>query len=139
MNELQTSMPSGYSLNLNNSTELRNEELNMETSQAVERNEKAASSALQSENTSAVKNKSELTKEIKENLEKLNQFIPVTSTNLSFEFDEQGEPPVVKVIDSNNEEVIREIPSEEFREMAKALEEFADKVVGKGVLFDKTA
>ena len=111
----------------------------METSQAVERNEKAASSALQSENTSAVKNKSELTKEIKENLEKLNQFIPVTSTNLSFEFDEQGEPPVVKVIDSNNEEVIREIPSEEFREMAKALEEFADKVVGKGVLFDKTA
>ena len=139
MNELQASMPSGSSLNLNNSTELRNEELNMETSQAVERNEKPASSALQSENTSAVKNKSELIKEIKENLEKLNQFIPVTSTNLSFEFDEQGEPPVVKVIDSNNEEVIREIPSEEFREMAKALEEFADKVVGKGVLFDKTA
>ena len=61
-------------------------------------------------------NQDELLKDVKENLDKLNQFIPISSTNLSFEFDENGNPPFIRVIDKNNDEVIREIPSEEFRE-----------------------
>jgi len=81
---------------------------------------------------------SELISEVKENLEKLNQFIPVTSTNLSFEFDDKGNPPFIRVIDKDNDEVIREIPSKEFREVAKALDEFADKLSNKGFIFDKT-
>ncbi|MDK1285595.1 flagellar protein FlaG [Pseudoalteromonas umbrosa] len=76
---------------------------------------------------------------VKANLERLNNVLPVTSTNLSFEFDENGDPPFIRVIDRGSDEVIREIPSEEFREVAKALDEFADKVSGKGVLFDRTA
>lgn len=85
------------------------------------------------------KDKKELFSEVKENLEKLNNYIPVTSTNLIFEFDEKGEPPIIKVLDKENDEVIREIPTEEFREVAKALEEFADKLSNKGLLFDRTA
>lgn len=81
---------------------------------------------------------SELISEVKENLEKLNRFIPVTSTNLSFEFDDKGNPPFIRVIDKDNDEVIREIPSKEFREVAKALDEFADKLSNKGFIFDKT-
>ena len=77
--------------------------------------------------------------EVKENLEKLNQYIPVTSTNLKFEFDEEGEPPIIKVYDKESEKVIREIPSEEFREVAKALDEFADKLNNKGLLLNQTA
>jgi flagellar protein FlaG len=42
-------------------------------------------------------------------------------------------------MDKDNKEVIREIPSEEFREVAKALEEFTDKLTGKGVIFNQTA
>ena len=76
--------------------------------------------------------------EVKENLEKLNKYIPVTSTNLKFEFDEQGDPPIIKVFDKTSEEVIREIPTEEFREVAKALDEFADKLTNKGLLFNQT-
>lgn len=83
-------------------------------------------------------NKQSLIAEVKSNLEKLNEYLPVTSTNLVFEFDESGEPPVIKVLDKKSEEVIREIPSEEFREVAKALDEFADKLISKGLLFDKT-
>ncbi len=79
-----------------------------------------------------------LIEEVKENLEKLNNYIPVTLTNLVFEFDEDGEPPIIKVFDKQSEEVIREIPTEEFREVAKALEEFADKLINKGLLFNKT-
>ena len=43
------------------------------------------------------------------------------------------------MLDKENDEVIREIPTEEFREVAKALEEFADKLSNKGLLFDRTA
>ncbi|WP_165723543.1 MULTISPECIES: flagellar protein FlaG [Pseudoalteromonas] len=77
--------------------------------------------------------------EVKENLERLNKYIPVTSTNLKFEFDEKGDPPIIKVYDKESEKVIREIPSEEFREVAKALEEFADKLANKGLLLNQTA
>jgi flagellar protein FlaG len=76
---------------------------------------------------------------VKSNLEKLNEFIPVTSTNLYFEFDESGDPPFIRVVDKENKEVIREIPSKEFREVAKALDELADKLSGKGLLFDHSA
>lgn len=85
-----------------------------------------------------VNDKQALIDDVKSNLDKLNDFIPVTSTNLSFEFDENGDPPFIRVIDRGNEEVIREIPSEEFREVAKALDEFADKLTNKGFIFDKT-
>lgn len=75
--------------------------------------------------------------EIKENLKKINDFIPVSSTNLTFEFDELGEPPVVKVIDKSNDEVIREIPPQEIREVAKAFENLADKLnTQTGILFN---
>ncbi|MBD1582204.1 flagellar protein FlaG [Pseudoalteromonas sp. S16_S37] len=77
--------------------------------------------------------------DVKKNLDKLNEVLPITSTNLSFEFDETGSPPFIRVIDRGNDEVIREIPSEEFREVAKALDEFADKLANKGFLFNETA
>jgi flagellar protein FlaG len=80
-----------------------------------------------------------LVDEVKKSLDKLNSFIPVTATNLVFEFDEKGDPPFIRVLDKDNDEVIREIPSKEFRKVAKALEELADKLSGKGAIFDKTA
>ena len=80
----------------------------------------------------------ELFVEVKDNLEKLNEYIPVTSTNLKFEFDDCGDLPIIKVLDKSSDEVIREIPTEEFREIAKALDEFADKLTNKGLLFNKT-
>jgi uncharacterized FlaG/YvyC family protein len=81
---------------------------------------------------------SDVISKVKNNLEKLNQFIPITSTNLSFEFDDKTDPPFIRVIDKDNNEVIREIPSKEFREVAKALDEFADKLSNKGFILDKT-
>ncbi len=86
-----------------------------------------------------VKSKEDIFAEIKANLKKINEFIPVQATSLVFEFDELGEPPVVKVLDKSSQEVIREIPPKEFREMAKALDEVADRLTNtKGVLFNDT-
>jgi len=81
----------------------------------------------------------ELEASLQESLDKVNEFLSVKSTNLTFEFDEKGDPPIIKVIDQGSEEVIREIPSKEFREVAKALEELADKLDNKGVLVNETA
>ncbi|AOT07445.1 flagellar protein FlaG [Pseudoalteromonas luteoviolacea] len=108
-----------------------------ETLRAVEDTSKLELSREQKEEGSKVQ--PELFEEVKANLDRLNNVLPVTSTNLSFEFDENGDPPFIRVIDRDSEEVIREIPSEDFREVAKALDEFADKVSGKGLLFDRTA
>ncbi|KTF16137.1 flagellar protein FlaG [Pseudoalteromonas sp. H105] len=92
-----------------------------------------------SQNIDSESERKALIDEVKENLEKLNKYIPVASTNLKFEFDEEGDPPIIKVFDKKSEEVIREIPTEEFREVAKALEEFADKLTNKGLILNQTA
>jgi len=97
------------------------------------------SSSKLSLNNGNEKSNFEFIQEVKENLKKINDFIPVSSTGVSFEFNETDSNPIIKVIDKSNDEVIREIPSEEFREMAKALDEFAEKVSSTGVLFNKTA
>ncbi|MCF6434676.1 MULTISPECIES: flagellar protein FlaG [Pseudoalteromonas] len=118
-----------------------NEVKNQESARAIEKPSKSEKEAAGEEGSQldTQKNRQQLVDEVKQNLEKLNEFIPVTSTNLSFEFDEDGDPPFIRVIDRDNDKVIREIPSEEFRAVAKALDEFADKLNGKGFLFDRTA
>lgn len=77
--------------------------------------------------------------DLQQNLQKLNEVFPLTTTNLSFEFDKTGSESFIRVIDRDNQKVIREIPSEEFRKVAKALDEFADNFRSKGLIFDRTA
>ncbi|RRS09047.1 flagellar protein FlaG [Pseudoalteromonas sp. J010] len=136
MKEIQVSTHSGPNVLQQKPDELSKDERGAETTRAVEQLETGRDTHKAREDEQS---KSNLVAEIKQNLEKVNQFIPVTSTDLQFEFDEEGDPPIVKVIDSESNKVIREIPSEEFREVAKALEEFADKVSSRGLLFDETA
>lgn len=109
------------------------------TLRPIEAAEKSKSSSSVEDEAEKALSDGTLIAEVKDNLEKLNRYIPVTSTNLSFEFDESGDPPFIRVVDKENEEVIREIPSKEFREVAKALDELADKLSGKGLLFNQSA
>jgi flagellar protein FlaG len=125
------------SANVNSLTSLNSYEHQAKEAQTKHQVDTAAKK--QADNSDDSKDKELLIEEVKSNLEKLNSFIPVASTNLSFEFDENGDPPFIRVMDKDNKEVIREIPSEEFREVAKALEEFTDKLTGKGVIFNQTA
>jgi len=83
--------------------------------------------------------KAEFFADLQQNLQKLNEVFPLTTTNLSFEFDKTGSESFIRVIDRDNQKVIREIPSEEFRKVAKALDEFADNFRSKGLIFDRTA
>lgn len=71
-------------------------------------------------------------------IETMNDSTAIRNTSLQFVFDERGDPPVVKVIDTDSGDMIRQIPSELAVKLAKALEEVADnKGNTSGLLFDK--
>lgn len=71
---------------------------------------------------------------IKDTLEQINKIVPIANTKLLFEFDELGDPPIIKVIDKSTNELIREIPSQDLVKVAKAFSEMADNLTKSGVL-----
>lgn len=71
---------------------------------------------------------------IRDTLEQINKIVPIANTKLLFEFDELGDPPIIKVIDKSTNELIREIPSQDLVKVAKAFSEMADNLTKSGVL-----
>ena len=60
--------------------------------------------------------------ELQSALQKIQSFVSATTSDINFTIDGETGNTVVKVIDSSTKEVIRQIPSQEFLEMAKALD-----------------
>lgn len=71
---------------------------------------------------------SDIDSTIEDKLQLVNKQLSLKSTSLVFEFDDISEPPIVKVIDKESGDVIREIPPKELREIAKALTDIADNM-----------
>lgn len=59
--------------------------------------------------------------QINQALEDVKQVLPNMARNLQFSVDEDSGRTVVKVVDTNTNEVIRQIPSEELLAIAKSL------------------
>lgn len=60
--------------------------------------------------------------EIKESVEKINKAVQAMGRNLQFTVDESTQMNVVKVVDVETKDVIRQIPTEEALAIAKALD-----------------
>lgn len=73
---------------------------------------------------------------IQQLLESINKFIPLVNTNLVFEFDDLNDPPIIKVIDKESKELIREIPSRDLDKVSKAFGEMVDTLNKSGALFN---
>lgn len=72
-------------------------------------------------------------------VEDINQFVNSQGRTLNFSVDEESGKPVVKVIDFETKEVIRQIPSEEVLTMAKAIKKLQEDLgSATGLMFDKT-
>jgi len=82
-----------------------------------------------SEQVAASPGRDEVTSAVK----KLNESLQQSAQSLEFEIDEESKDVVVKIIDRDTKELIRQMPTKEALEMAKAI----DKMVGR--LFDQTA
>lgn len=59
-----------------------------------------------------------------EAVKKLNQFVTATNHALEFSVDEDSGRQLVKLVDTQTKEVIRQIPTEEALQIAKALDRF---------------
>lgn len=71
--------------------------------------------------------------DVKQAVQSINAFVKAMNNPLQFSVDDETGQTVVKVIDSNTKEVIKQFPSEEALSIAKAL----DKV--KGLLVQQKA
>ncbi|WP_198116643.1 flagellar protein FlaG [Massilia rhizosphaerae] len=71
-------------------------------------------------------------------VKKMNDAMLGSTQSLQFSIDEDSKDIVVKVIDQNTKEVVRQIPSKEALQIAKSLDKSIDKVQ-QGLLINQTA
>ena len=71
--------------------------------------------------------------EVTSAVKKLNEALPQSAQSLQFEIDDESKDVVVKIIDRDTREVVRQMPTKEALEMAKSI----DKMMGR--LLDQTA
>ncbi|MDR2689569.1 MAG: flagellar protein FlaG [Azoarcus sp.] len=76
-------------------------------------------------------------KEVQESVDKLNEFVRPYVTSLRFSIDKDLGKVVVKIMDNETQEIIKQFPSEEALELAKTLTEALDKI--KGLLVQQQA
>ena len=77
--------------------------------------------------------------ELGDAVENINQFVNAQGRSLNFSVDEESGKPIVKVLDLDTKEVIRQIPSEEVLTMAKAIKRLQEDLgSATGLLIDKT-
>jgi flagellar protein FlaG len=75
--------------------------------------------------------------EVDDAVKKLNDSMSVSSQSLEFSVDHDSKQIVVKLIDQNTKEILRQIPTVEALQMAKAIDETLDKK--QGLLISQTA
>ena len=80
---------------------------------------KSAQSNVQS---ATANNRQARPEELESSVAKIQQFVSATTSDVQFSIDKDSGSTVVKVIDRNTKEVIRQIPSQEMLDMAKALD-----------------
>lgn len=83
----------------------------------------APNAAARADGADAVKDSAEQDKQqLPEALKRINTVLQIRAPGLEFSVDDDSARAIVKVIDTNTNEVIRQMPSKEALEIAKALE-----------------
>lgn len=59
---------------------------------------------------------------LRQAVERINQSLPASSQGIEFSIDEDSDRVIVKVVDRETREVLRQMPSQEALEIAKALD-----------------
>lgn len=82
---------------------------------------------------------SEVEQSLQDSVEKLESLAQLNSKQFKFHIDDQTNSSVVVVTDTETDEVIRQIPSEEVLELAGKIDELQEQIFGQplGILFDQ--
>jgi len=107
-----------------------NDSMDFDKSHKVEQNVKVSKSTENNNSQSKSENKE---KEIKSAVIKINKFLEGETTHLQYEKHDVLNEMIVKVVDNNTNEVLREIPLRKILDMVAKMCEMA------GVLVDKKA
>ncbi len=75
--------------------------------------------------------------ELQKAVEQLNQHVQVINRDLQFSVDEDSGHTVVRVVNADTQELVRQIPSEEALRISRALKEQLDDT--KGLIFQTSA
>ena len=78
--------------------------------------------------------------DIERTVSRINEIVQSVQRDLSFNVDQESGRTVIRVIDSESGELIRQIPSEDLLAIATHLRDFQDEIVsgrdiGQGLLF----
>lgn len=71
--------------------------------------------------------------EVKKAMERITDFVKYTASDIQFSVDKDTDALVVKVIDRDSKEVLRQIPSEEVLQIAKTLDSLQGLFVSQKV------
>lgn len=71
--------------------------------------------------------------ELENIVREINQFIQIFNTKIAFEFDKEVEKIILKIIDSQTNEVIRQIPPEELLRVSKRISELLGLIINARV------
>lgn len=71
--------------------------------------------------------------DVKKAMERITDFVKYTASDIQFSVDKDTDALVVKVIDRDSKEVLRQIPSEEVLQIAKALDSLQGLFVSQKV------
>lgn len=90
-------------------------------------------SSRQAEHESRVKGKEWSIEDLEPAMDAMNELVSVKNTSLKFEQHETLNRTMVKVIDKQTEEIVREIPPEQFLDMISSMLEFAGIIIDEKV------
>jgi len=90
-------------------------------------------SSRQSEQESRVQGKEWSVKDLDHAMEAMNDLSSFRSTSLQFEQHEVLNRTIVKVVDQQTQEIVKEIPPEEFLDMISSMLEFAGIIIDEKV------
>lgn len=93
-----------------------------QVNQQVNQNQQAAIAEKQSQAAEAQEAQKLTAEEVQDVVDKLNDFMQGQQRNLNFSVDKDTDNLIVKVMDTQTEEVIRQFPSEETLKLAKHIE-----------------
>lgn len=94
---------------------------------AVEQSQTATKAAASGSKQDVATEAAEPTREqVVDAVDKIKQSLPASAQSLEFSIDETSKQTVVKIVDLDTREIVRQMPSKEALEIAKAL----DKAIG---------
>ncbi|CUU05096.1 flagellar protein FlaG [Candidatus Thermokryptus mobilis] len=73
------------------------------------------------------------TDEIEQIVSELNNFIQIFNTKIAFEIDKETRKTVLKIIDAQSNEIIRQIPPEELLEISRRISELLGLIINAKV------